>query len=274
MQEIIEIKLENLVIDKSQPRKFFNDNSLDDLRHSLEANGQIQPILVNDNHDGTYTIIEGERRYRSAKASDHFSKLDAIIKNYTPAETKKVQLISNWDREDISLLDKAIFLESYINDYYAGDIKSASDALGKTKSTIYRIINVNKLHTDVKNLIADDYIKDYTYLSKLNNLRENNKEEFEEFVTRLKTGDIKNIRQELNTNPNTQSQKKKDSSTRTKLPTYRPRTIQDIEFSNSKVDELIIKITDKDCIYQFKCNDELSQKIISQIGDIFEAKND
>ena len=62
-----EIDIKKLVANPNQPRKNFDKNALNELALSIKTHGVIQPLVVNDQKDGTYLIIAGERRYRASK---------------------------------------------------------------------------------------------------------------------------------------------------------------------------------------------------------------
>src|ERR1700678_1688190 len=85
--EAVDIYLSQIEPDKNQPRKNFDENSLDELASSIKQHGVIQPILVRKLNKGDkYQIIAGERRWRAAKIVG-LEKIPAIIKEYDKANS-------------------------------------------------------------------------------------------------------------------------------------------------------------------------------------------
>lgn len=268
MNEIRILDLTEIRTDPTQPRKIFNEVKITELMQSIEENGQITPIIVNQDLSGKYIIVDGERRFRAISQSENIKTVEAIVREYTKEDTKATQLIANWDREDISLREKADALSKFVSDYYNGDRNAAAKKLGKDIRTISKILSVHSSHPDVINLVTNGYVSDYSVLPKLNNLRNNNEDEFNNFVDRLKKNEVGNIRKELKNNPNTKPKNK--SNTKQKFPKHKPRSIVDVDINDNKIDKPVLQISDRDEMYQFNLSTEQARKLYDKLSNMYE----
>ena len=95
------VKITKVEPNRSQPRKNFDEDALQELADSIKQFGVIQPILVQDRQDH-YEIIAGERRWRAAKMAG-LKEVPVIIRDYTEQEIVEISLIENIQREDVFL---------------------------------------------------------------------------------------------------------------------------------------------------------------------------
>ncbi len=89
--EIVEVKLDELMSNPYQPRKIFDDDALKELSLSIKEHGVFQPIIVKKSVKG-YNIIAGERRAKASKLAG-LSKIPAIIKDFSDEEMIQVALL-------------------------------------------------------------------------------------------------------------------------------------------------------------------------------------
>lgn len=136
---LISIKIEDIKPMESQPRKYFDDESLKELAESLREHGLIQPIIVKKNGD-VYEIIAGERRYRAAKMAG-LKEIPAIIRVYDEDDIDKLQLIENIQREDLNPVDEAL---AYLNLKNKYKLKQEDIAKAVSKSRPY-ISNMTRM---------------------------------------------------------------------------------------------------------------------------------
>ena len=99
------VKITKVEPNRSQPRKNFDEDALQELADSVKQFGVIQPILVQDRKDH-YEIIAGERRWRAAKIAG-LKEVPVIIRNYTEQEIVEISLIENIQREDLNPIEEA-----------------------------------------------------------------------------------------------------------------------------------------------------------------------
>ena len=95
-----EIDIDSIIVNKNQPRKNFNKESMDELVNSVKKFGILQPILVRKINN-KYEIIAGERRYKSAILAG-LKKIPAIIKNLDDKDAFSLSIIENIQREDLN----------------------------------------------------------------------------------------------------------------------------------------------------------------------------
>lgn len=102
------IPLEDIEPNPLQPRKNIEQQDLEDLDHSIQEQGLLQPILVRSRSQSPpkYQIIAGERRYRACNKSN-FDKIPAIVVNLNDTEAIIFGLIENLQREDLNPLEEA-----------------------------------------------------------------------------------------------------------------------------------------------------------------------
>jgi ParB family chromosome partitioning protein len=105
-EELREIPVESISPNPKQPRRRFDEESLNALASSLGDRGVLQPVLVRPRPDGTYELIAGERRWRAARIAG-LSQVPAIVRSRDDAEALEVALIENMAREDLNPVEEA-----------------------------------------------------------------------------------------------------------------------------------------------------------------------
>jgi ParB family chromosome partitioning protein len=103
---VLKIPLEKLKANPGQPRKHFDEESLKELADSIREHGIIQPLIVEDAGDGTWTIVAGERRSRAARLAG-LGEVPVIIRNYSDEKRLEVTLIENVQRSDLNPMEEA-----------------------------------------------------------------------------------------------------------------------------------------------------------------------
>ena len=137
----------------NQPRKNFDEQALKELADSIKKHGVIMPIVVNDNHDGTYMIIAGERRFRASKLAGK-NTIPVVIRNYTEREIKEISLIENLQREDLNPIEAATAMKQLMIDYKLTQ-DDLAERIGKSRPAIANTLRLLNLCPDVINLVAN-----------------------------------------------------------------------------------------------------------------------
>lgn len=148
-ENLLTVDLEKLVAREDQPRKNFDDDSLEELANSIKADGVIQPIVVRKVED-KYEIIAGERRFRASKLAG-LEKVPVVVKNVSDRKARELALVENIQREDLNPIEEAISLKTLMEEYKLTQ-QELSDIIGKSRSYIannLRLLNLS------------DYIKEY-----------------------------------------------------------------------------------------------------------------
>lgn len=148
-----EMELDKISANPNQPRKNFDEQALKELSDSIKKHGVIMPIVVNDNKDGTYMIIAGERRFRACKLAGR-QTIPVVIRNYTPREIKEISLIENLQREDLNPIEAATAMKQLMVDYKLTQDELA-ERIGKSRPAIANTLRLLNLCPEVISLVAE-----------------------------------------------------------------------------------------------------------------------
>ena len=138
------IKLIDIEPNKTQARKKFNEESLNELAESIKTYGVIQPIIVEEK-DGYYSIIAGERRWRASKLAG-LTEIPCIVRNEDEQRVKEISLIENIQRENLNPIEKALGYKELIDNYNLRQ-QDLADKLGISRTNVtntLRILNLDK----------------------------------------------------------------------------------------------------------------------------------
>ena len=136
-----------------QPRKMFNDESLQELAASIKEYGIIQPLLVRRTAAGL-ELIAGERRLRASKTLG-LETVPVIIRDMDDKEMAELAMIENLQREDLHFLEEALGYQTLIANFGLTQEELAR-RLGKSQSTIANKLRILKLPGDVQTSVIDD----------------------------------------------------------------------------------------------------------------------
>lgn len=143
---IINLEIEDIVSKEDQPRKYFDDEALEDLANSISIHGVIQPIIVRKVED-KYEIVAGERRWRASKKVG-LEKIPCIIKDINHETAAKISLIENVQREDLNPIEEAIAYQRIMKEYNLKQ-EELAEAMGKSRTYITNSIRLLNLHETV-----------------------------------------------------------------------------------------------------------------------------
>ena len=144
------LKITDVEPNRDQPRKTFNQESLEELADSIKTYGVIQPIVVTKK-DGYYAIVAGERRWRAAKIAG-LEEIPAIIRDDDEQTNKEIALIENIQREDLNPYEKALGIRQLM-DKYGLTQEEVSKKIGKSRSSVSNTVRVLYLAPDVLELV-------------------------------------------------------------------------------------------------------------------------
>ena len=150
------IRISDIEVNKSQPRRTFDDASLAELSQSIAAHGVIQPIAVKSTGGGFYKIIAGERRFRAAKMAG-LSEIPAIIMELDEKSSAEVAIIENIQREDLNVIEEAAAYKALMDEYKMTQ-EELSQRLGKSRSSVANILRVLDLPEELQTLLKDEKI--------------------------------------------------------------------------------------------------------------------
>ena len=149
------VKITKVEPNRSQPRKNFDEDALQELADSVKQFGVIQPILVQDRKDH-YEIIAGERRWRAAKIAG-LKEVPVIIRNYTEQEIVGISLIENIQREDLNPIEEAQAYKRLLEEFHLKQDELA-DRVSKSRVAVANSIRLLKLDGEVQQMVIDEMI--------------------------------------------------------------------------------------------------------------------
>lgn len=145
--QVIYVQIDSLRPNAYQPRKYFNEEALQELSQSIRQYGIIQPITVR-RMGNIFEIVAGERRWRASKLAG-LNKVPCAIVDITNVESAEIALLENLQREDLNFVEEAEAYFNLMNDHKFTQEKLA-DKMGKKQSTIANKLRLLKLSTEVR----------------------------------------------------------------------------------------------------------------------------
>lgn len=145
--------IENVVPNKEQPRKKFNEEKLLELASSISEKGILQPLLVRRLSEFQYEIIAGERRWRAAQKSG-LKQVPVIIRDSSISGRLEDALIENLQREDLNSLEEAQAFQKLIEEYEYTQ-EEVAKKIGKDRSTVANSLRLLALSPSVRELIFE-----------------------------------------------------------------------------------------------------------------------
>ncbi len=149
------VKITMVEPNKNQPRKTFNEDSLQELADSIKLHGVIEPLIVQDRKDH-YEIIAGERRWRASKKAG-LKEVPVIIKNYTEKEIVEISLIENIQREDLNPIEEALAYKALLEEFNLKQDEVA-ERVSKSRAAVTNSLRLLKLCEPVQQMIIDDML--------------------------------------------------------------------------------------------------------------------
>ena len=153
-----QVSISDLIPNKYQPRKIFDEASLEDLTNSIKERGMIQPIIVrNSNNDRTkFEIIAGERRWLAAQRAG-LHNVPVVITEADDLKSLEFAIVENVQRHDLNPLEEAQGYKRLI-DEFSYDQEKVSKFIGKSRSHITNSLRLLTLPQDVIKLIETQKI--------------------------------------------------------------------------------------------------------------------
>ena len=148
--DIAEIKISDIRSNPYQPRKTFDETTLQELADSIKEHGIIEPVIVKKAIKG-YELVAGERRTKAAKLAG-LETIPAIIKDFNDQEMMEIALLENIQREDLNPIDEANAYQKIIELGHLTQEEFAKK-FGKSRSHVTNMLGLLKLPFSVKELV-------------------------------------------------------------------------------------------------------------------------
>ena len=149
--KFLNLKIDKIVTNSNQPRKYFDNGKMSELKDSIKNSGLLQPITVRKISNGKYEIVAGERRYRACRELG-MESIPVIEMNVGDARGYELSVLENIQRENLNPIEEA---ESYLMlmEVYGYTQEKLSEKLGKTRSSVSNKMRILKLPASVKEMV-------------------------------------------------------------------------------------------------------------------------
>ena len=151
IMKLLNLKIDKIVTNNNQPRKYFDNGKMSELKDSIKNSGLLQPITVRKISNGKYEIVAGERRYRACRELG-MESIPVIEMNVGDARGYELSVLENIQRENLNPIEEA---ESYLMlmEVYGYTQEKLSEKLGKTRSSVSNKMRILKLPASVKEIV-------------------------------------------------------------------------------------------------------------------------
>ncbi len=139
-----------------QPRAPLDDAALDDLVASIRQHGVLQPIVVSQQPDGTYQLIAGERRWRSAQRAG-LRVVPAIVKEATPRSSLELALVENIQRQDLNAIEEAAAFRQLLDEHGLTQ-EQLAERIGKSRVAVTNTLRLLQLPAAARQALVEGTI--------------------------------------------------------------------------------------------------------------------
>lgn len=146
-----EISVTEIVANKFQPRRTFDESALNELAQSIKLHGVIQPILVRRTAVG-YELVAGERRWRAAQMAG-LTAIPAVVREYTDGEMTEIALIENIQRENLNPLEEAAGYKRLMEEFGLTQ-EDVARKIGRSRSLIANTVRLLHLPPGVQDYVS------------------------------------------------------------------------------------------------------------------------
>ena len=149
---VMDISIDEISPNPWQPRRDFDEESLNALASSIRENGLIQPVVVRKKKDGTYELAAGERRWRAAKMAG-LIVIPAISKEYDDRSMAEMALVENLQRKDLNPVDEGMAYRKLMDEYGLTQ-EGISQKVGKSRPYVANMVRLLDLPEEVKDFLS------------------------------------------------------------------------------------------------------------------------
>ena len=148
----VTLPLDEIIPNREQPRKQFDDQALADLSASIAQHGVLQPLLVRPLPDGSYQLVAGERRWRASRMAG-LTEVPVVIRDMDEQESAELALIENLQREDLNPMEEAIGYRTLMESYGMTQEQTAQ-VVNKSRPAVANALRLLQLPEAVTDLVA------------------------------------------------------------------------------------------------------------------------
>ncbi len=147
--------IEEIIPNRSQPRKYFDEPKLQELAESIKEKGILEPLIVRKIDQG-YELIVGERRWRAAQKAG-LKEVPVLVKEAEGREVLEISLIENLQREDLNPIEAAEGFRHLLEEFNLSQ-EELSQRIGKDRTTITNTLRLLKLPLEIRNQLLQNHI--------------------------------------------------------------------------------------------------------------------
>jgi ParB family transcriptional regulator, chromosome partitioning protein len=151
-----EIDIDRILPNSHQPRKNFDETTLEELANSIREHGVVQPIVVRPLEDGFFQLIAGERRWRASQRAG-LARVPAVVREAGEHDALELALIENLQREDLNPMEEAHAYERLIVDFSMTQ-EEVARRVGKSRATIANMLRLLRLPSEVQQWLRENQI--------------------------------------------------------------------------------------------------------------------
>lgn len=148
----VTLPLDEIIPNRDQPRKQFDDAALADLSDSIAQHGVLQPLLVRPMPDGSYQLVAGERRWRASRMAG-LTEVPVVIRDMNEQEAAELALIENLQREDLNPMEEAIGYRTLM-DNYGMTQEQAAQVVNKSRPAVANALRLLQLPEAVTDMVS------------------------------------------------------------------------------------------------------------------------
>ena len=148
----VTLPIEEIIPNRDQPRKQFDDEALADLSASIAQHGVLQPLLVRPMPDGSYQLVAGERRWRASRMAG-LTEVPVVVRDMNEQEAAELALIENLQREDLNPMEEALGYQTLMETYGMTQ-EQAAQVVNKSRPAVANALRLLQLPQAVADLVA------------------------------------------------------------------------------------------------------------------------
>ena len=146
------LPIEEIIPNREQPRKQFDDEALADLSASIAQHGVLQPLLVRPLPGGSYQLVAGERRWRASRMAG-LTEVPVVVRDMNEQEAAELALIENLQREDLNPMEEALGYQTLM-DSYGMTQEQAAQVVNKSRPAVANALRLLQLPQAVADMVA------------------------------------------------------------------------------------------------------------------------
>ena len=148
----VTLPIEEIIPNRDQPRKQFDDEALADLSASIAQHGVLQPLLVRPMPDGSYQLVAGERRWRASRMAG-LTEVPVVVRDMNEQEAAELALIENLQREDLNPMEEALGYQTLMETYGMTQ-EQAAQVVNKSRPAVANALRLLQLPQAVADMVA------------------------------------------------------------------------------------------------------------------------